>query len=49
VVAADDLEKGHWPFFCLIFSLVVSLISAIGSCRSRTANARGGGFQPVVA
>jgi IS5 family transposase len=43
------LKKGIGPFLCLIFSLVVSLISAVGSCRSRMVNASGGGFRPVAA
>jgi IS5 family transposase len=43
------LKKGIGPFLCLIFSLVVSLISAVGSCRSTMVNASGGGFRPVAA
>jgi IS5 family transposase len=43
------LKKGIGPFLYLIFSLVISLISAVGSCRSRMVNASGAGFRPVVA
>jgi IS5 family transposase len=42
------LKKGISPFLCLIFSLVVSLISAVGSCRSRMVDASGGGFRSVA-
>ncbi len=43
------LKKGIGPFLCLIFSLVVSFISAVGSCQSRMVKDSGGGFRPVAA
>jgi hypothetical protein len=43
------LKKGISSFLCLIFSFVVPLISAVGSCRSRVVNATGAGFRPVAA